>query len=120
MNSLLLSRFTQVILAGALRSGMDRKRLQSTLDVTPGRLARLLEGSAKLNADQGRMLEAETEQSLGQLALVGIEQMSSPQVRAKNKELLRGTKELMRSFAQLEPPVTSRRKTEKYVRDPAA
>ena len=110
MNKSLLSGFTPQILEGASRCGVDHNAMRQVLRAREPRLAHLRSGASKLNLREARAIEVETGRSIGELALLGIEQGATPEKRAENKALLRDTMKLMRMYAQVERPVPARRK----------
>jgi hypothetical protein len=83
MNALLLRKFSPQIVRGAQSLGFDFQM-----------------GQACLSCDEAEVLEKQTNHSIGQLALLGIEAAASPEQRERQRGLLRSTMELMAAFDQ--------------------
>src|SRR6185437_9021871 len=98
MNDRLLLKFTPQIMRGAEALGIGEGSLKKLLGVTKQELDELSFGIEELSAKQGARLEKKTGRSIGELAVLGINDAAPLRQRAKHAELVRGTLEMLGSF----------------------
>jgi hypothetical protein len=115
MNQYALIKFTPQVLRGAESLGLAARALKALLKTDDQHLSEITFGIEELTAREARLIEKETDRTISELIVLGIERDMSPSRRVKNAELIRDTLAMVSSwredvFSRAQPRVDRQRK----------